>query len=221
MSIDTETQPSFKVGEWHPTSLLQIATRDARGEEDVVVIDLLSLKDGLRLPQVLNEALAGPFASPSVLKLGVGLAEDLDDMAFAFGKPRFLKQVPGVLNLNALHAMTVEDPEAPRSAGLRKLANIYLGKSLDKKHQTSSWARRPLSDSQMNYAACDSLVALRVFDCLLEVLGNPDLDTLCTTWTPKRYSEEGLVKDKIIRLRRKVAARASAMGKEHIRYGRR
>ena len=44
--------------------------RDARGEEDVVVIDLLSLKDGLRLPQVLNEALAGPFASPSVLKLG-------------------------------------------------------------------------------------------------------------------------------------------------------
>ncbi|CAM9877955.1 unnamed protein product, partial [Laminaria digitata] len=70
MSIDTETQPSFKVGEWHPTSLLQIATRDAQGEEDVVVIDLLSLKDGLRLPQILNVALAGPFASPEVLKLG-------------------------------------------------------------------------------------------------------------------------------------------------------
>lgn len=27
LSIDTETQPSFKMGEWHPTSLLQIATR--------------------------------------------------------------------------------------------------------------------------------------------------------------------------------------------------
>lgn len=27
MSIDTETQPSFTAGEWHPTSLLQIATR--------------------------------------------------------------------------------------------------------------------------------------------------------------------------------------------------
>lgn len=30
MSIDTETQPSFAVGEWHPTSLLQIATRFVR-----------------------------------------------------------------------------------------------------------------------------------------------------------------------------------------------
>ncbi|CAN0402965.1 unnamed protein product, partial [Hapterophycus canaliculatus] len=27
MSIDTETQPSFTAGEWHPTSLLQIAAR--------------------------------------------------------------------------------------------------------------------------------------------------------------------------------------------------
>lgn len=27
LSIDTETQPSFTAGEWHPTSLLQIATR--------------------------------------------------------------------------------------------------------------------------------------------------------------------------------------------------
>ncbi|CAN0582560.1 unnamed protein product, partial [Laminaria digitata] len=35
----------------------------------------------------------------------------------------------------------------------------YLGKSLDKKHQTSSWARRPLKESQMNYAACDALGA--------------------------------------------------------------
>lgn len=70
MSIDTETQPSFAVGEWHPTSLLQVATRDADGEEDVLVIDLLSLKDGLLLPESLSEALSGPFGSPNVIKLG-------------------------------------------------------------------------------------------------------------------------------------------------------
>ncbi|CAN0097226.1 unnamed protein product, partial [Ectocarpus sp. 4 AP-2014] len=104
MSIDTETQPSFAVGEWHPTSLLQVATRDADGEEDVLVIDLLSLKDGLLLPESLSEALSGPFGSPSVVKLaGVGLANDLDEMSFAFDKTPFPEQVPGVLNLNALN----------------------------------------------------------------------------------------------------------------------
>lgn len=30
LAIDTETQPAFAVGEWHPTSLLQVATRCVR-----------------------------------------------------------------------------------------------------------------------------------------------------------------------------------------------
>ncbi|CAB1101408.1 unnamed protein product [Ectocarpus sp. CCAP 1310/34] len=134
MSVDTETQPSFAVGEWHPTSLLQVATRDANGEEDVLVIDLLSLKDGLFLPESLSEALSGPFGSPSVVKLGgplhvgVGLANDLDEMSFAFDKTPFLEQVPGVLNLNALNTKLTggvcDDQGIPRDLGLRKLASM-------------------------------------------------------------------------------------------------
>lgn len=44
--------------------------RDADGQEDVLVIDLLSLKDGLLLPTSLSAILCGPFCSPDVLKLG-------------------------------------------------------------------------------------------------------------------------------------------------------
>ncbi|CAN0335312.1 unnamed protein product, partial [Hapterophycus canaliculatus] len=33
----------------------------------------------------------------------------------------------------------------------------YLGRSLSKKQQTSRWARRPLQDAQITYAACDAL----------------------------------------------------------------
>lgn len=44
--------------------------RDAGGQEDVLVIDLLSLKDGLLLPRSLSAILCGPFGSPDVLKLG-------------------------------------------------------------------------------------------------------------------------------------------------------
>ncbi|CAN0525606.1 unnamed protein product [Ectocarpus sp. 12 AP-2014] len=82
----------------------------------------------------------------------------------------------------------------------------------------SRWARRPLQRAQVNYAACDALVALRVFDALLLALGSLDVRELCTTWTPRSYSEEGLGKEKVVRLRRKLAARASALGREHIRY---
>ena len=58
------------------------------------------------------------------------MAQDLDDMAFAFGKTHFLKKVPGVLNLDVLHAMAADDPEAPRSVGLRKLANMSVSLAL-------------------------------------------------------------------------------------------
>lgn len=50
------------------------------------------------------------------------MAEDLDDMAFAFEETPFLKKVPGVLNLNVLHGRLVEDPPRGSGVALRKLA---------------------------------------------------------------------------------------------------
>ncbi|CAB1101407.1 unnamed protein product [Ectocarpus sp. CCAP 1310/34] len=64
----------------------------------------------------------------------------------------------------------------------------YLGRSLSKRQQMSRWARRPLQSAQVNYAACDALVALRVFDALLLAMGSVDVRELCTTWTPRSYS---------------------------------
>lgn len=60
---------------------------------------------------------------------GVGLVDDLNDLSFAFGKAPFLGEVPGVLNLNALHALSGEEVACdeqgrPRDVGLRKLASM-------------------------------------------------------------------------------------------------
>lgn len=60
---------------------------------------------------------------------GVGLADDLNDLSFAFGNAPFLRIVPGVLNLNALHVLSgeelVRDEQGrPREAGLRMLASM-------------------------------------------------------------------------------------------------
>lgn len=60
---------------------------------------------------------------------GVGLGNDLDDLSFAFGKAPFLREVPGVLNFNALHVLSGEAVDRdelgrPRDVGLRKLASM-------------------------------------------------------------------------------------------------
>lgn len=83
---DTDTNASFHLIHTHTPSVRPfvrsvaflvciclprgVPHRDEMGEEDVVVIDLLSLKDGLRLPEGLSAVLSGPFASPDVFKLG-------------------------------------------------------------------------------------------------------------------------------------------------------
>ncbi|KAJ0410465.1 hypothetical protein P43SY_002797 [Pythium insidiosum] len=53
---------------------------------------------------------------------------------------------------------------------LQKLVFLYLGKRLTKTQQMSNWNRRPLTSSQLHYAACDALVLIHLYDVLLERL---------------------------------------------------
>ena len=63
------------LGSCHLSIQRRVIHRDSDGQEDVLVIDLLSLKHGLALPRSLSAILNKPFGSPDVLKLGgVGAA---------------------------------------------------------------------------------------------------------------------------------------------------
>ncbi|CAE8605895.1 unnamed protein product [Polarella glacialis] len=46
--------------------------------------------------------------------------------------------------------------------GLKVVSEMWLGKTLDKTEQCSDWDRRPLSDSQLRYAAADAAVLLDI-----------------------------------------------------------
>ncbi len=50
-----------------------------------------------------------------------------------------------------------------RSFSLASVSEHLLGVSLDKTYQQSDWRRRPLSRAQLDYAALDAQIALRVF----------------------------------------------------------
>jgi ribonuclease D len=51
-----------------------------------------------------------------------------------------------------------------RGHGLREVCARELGVGLDKREQTGDWTRRPLTESQVAYAALDAEVLLRLYD---------------------------------------------------------
>ncbi|KAG2448933.1 hypothetical protein HYH02_006281 [Chlamydomonas schloesseri] len=66
---------------------------------------------------------------------------------------------------------------------LSRLVNLVLGKPLDKEEQRSDWAARPLSDSQVAYAAADVACLVSLFDSLMGSAGSggsmtADMDVL-------------------------------------------
>ena len=135
VGFDTETRPSFRKGESHPTCLVQAATAGA--------VYLFQL----RRPDVLP-ILAELLAQPRTVKAGVGLAHDL----------RSLKLVFPFMEKNVLDLGVVARRCGLGQTGLRNLAGIFLGFRVPKGNRTSNWAAAQLSAQQVIYAATDAWV---------------------------------------------------------------
>lgn len=128
--------------EWVPetkgVAILQLATW-----EEVHIWDLQEL---------------GPLVLPHLRELLA--AESVRKLGFCFSSsdwPRLSSLGP--LELRRLVDLRLSQPEG----GLRALVRKTLGRRLDKAEQRSDWSRRPLLESQLQYAALDA-------HCLLQIL---------------------------------------------------
>ena len=140
VGFDTETRPSFRKGESHPTCLVQAATAST------VYLFQLRRLDAL---QILAELLA----QPRLVKAGVALAYDL----------RSLKLVFPFVEKNVLDLGIVARRRGLDQTGLRNLAGIFLGFRIPKGTRTSNWAAAQLSAQQITYAATDAWVCRELF----------------------------------------------------------
>ena len=140
VGFDTETRPSFRKGESHPTCLVQAATAGT--------VYLFQL----RRPDVLP-ILAELLAQPRIVKAGVGLAHDL----------RSLRLVFPFMEKNVLDLGVVARRCGLGQTGLRNLAGIFLGFRIPKGTRTSNWAAAQLSAQQITYAATDAWVCRELF----------------------------------------------------------
>lgn len=140
IGFDTETRPSFKKGELHKVSLLQIAIPDK--------VFLVRLNQTGFTKHIIDF-----LENDSLTKAGVGIRDDIKAMQKL---SRF--EPAGFAELSTL----------AKEAGLqvesvKKLSALLLGFRISKGAQTSNWEAPTLTQKQLEYAATDAWVCLEIY----------------------------------------------------------
>jgi len=132
VGFDTETRPSFRVGESHPPALVQLA-----GERAVYLLQLKRHDFSAAIAHVLGGA---------CVKGGVSVADDV----------RALKRHFRFEERNVVDLGTAARRAGVKQSGVRNLAAMFLGFRIPKGKKTSNWAAAQLSPAQILYAATDA-----------------------------------------------------------------
>jgi ribonuclease D len=140
VGFDTETRPTFRKGQIHTTSLVQIATSRA--------VHLFPLAQ-LDCSRVLAEVLSNTH----LIKTGVALARDLSEL-----QKLFHFEPANVVDLG-----DVAKSRGMQQTGVRNLAGLFLKGRITKGPQTSNWAQPNLTEKQISYAATDAWVCRELY----------------------------------------------------------
>ena len=146
LGFDTETRPTFKKGALNEVALLQLST-----EKTAFIFRL----NKMGLPAELVSILA----NPEIIKVGVAIGDDIKDL-----KKRSKFVAAGFVEIQE----KVKDFEI-ENFGLKKLSGLLLGFRISKAQQTSNWEAEKLTEAQINYAATDAWVSLKIYNRLLEL----------------------------------------------------
>jgi ribonuclease D len=144
LGFDTESRPAFKKGVNYPVSLVQLATHKKAF--------LFQLRNGN-----LADELVEVFVNESVRKVGIGIRDDL----------RKLKELKEFEEKAFVDLGEIASEKGIIQFGARALSARYLGRKIVKSAQKTNWARPDLTDKQLNYAATDAWVCLKIYPLLL------------------------------------------------------
>lgn len=145
--FDTESKPTFKVGEVSDgPHVLQLST-----PQHAWVFQLHDLQ--------CRAVAAELMALSGIVKAGFGLGDDRKRIIHKLGV-----EPQGILELN--HVFYQRGYR--KDMGVKGAVAVLFGKRFikSKKAATSNWANAHLSESQLLYAANDAYAAIRVFDAL-------------------------------------------------------
>lgn len=140
IGFDTETRPSFRKGEKHQVSLLQMAIANE--------VFLFRLKH-VGLPSGLIRI----FEDETIVKVGIAIRDDLLEL-----KTLRDFEERTVIDLNDFFKT-----RGYASFGARNLSALILGFRISKSQQTSNWDAPRLTPAQQRYAATDAYVCRQIY----------------------------------------------------------
>jgi len=147
LGFDTETRPTFRVGESYLPAVLQLV-----GARAAYVFQLQRCR--------FSKALRCLLANPEIIKAGVAWDRDVHDLKkLAPFKPA------GFVDVGELAKQA-----GCSNHGLGGLAALLLNFRLSKSCQTSNWAQETLTRAQIKYAATDAWVGRELYHKLQEIL---------------------------------------------------
>ncbi|XP_013188882.2 exonuclease mut-7 homolog [Amyelois transitella] len=165
VSIDCEWKPSFGATQFQ-VALIQVATVDS-----VYLIDtlLLNKQQYSSFWHTFNKSL---LDNGEIIKLGFGLEQDLKEMKTSIiGLGNIKLKGEGLLDLCVLWKCLISHglilPYSDKGGNsLSCLVHACFGLPLEKAEQCSNWEIRPLRATQIQYAAVDAFVLMKIYQFL-------------------------------------------------------
>lgn len=146
LGLDTETRPSFKKGEMHKVSLVQIATPMC-----CYLFRLNKIGFAIELINLLE--------SKDIIKVGLSLTDDF----LMLNRRRKSFKADGYVDLQRMiKDYGIED------LSLQKVYANLFHKRLSKGQRLSNWENDVLSPAQQQYAALDAVACLEIYNTLMQ-----------------------------------------------------
>ncbi|PRD29958.1 UNVERIFIED_CONTAM: Exonuclease mut-7 [Trichonephila clavipes] len=180
-------------------ALIQIAAHDK-----VYILDMVTLNNCLT-PKHWDELMEKVFGNPKITKLGCGIMGDVQMIVDSYQgtkgrKIRFTHILDMAIFYEKLQDIYPDefkkDPGKNERKGLSKLCEIILGQPLNKEERLCDWEKRPLSESQLQYAALDAYCLIQMYDKLqhdaakknfnFDHLANVSMFLTTSQWKPKK-----------------------------------
>ncbi len=148
LGFDTETKPSFQKGAQNKVSVLQLSTNTKAW-----IFRLEPLNESLdKLYKVLE--------SEEIKKVGLAIAGDI----------KALRQLKNFTPAGFEEISKYTQKIGIINTGMKNLCAAILGERISKSAQLSNWASEILTQKQLDYAATDAWMGLRLYEESLKIL---------------------------------------------------
>lgn len=155
LGIDTETRPSFRKGERHQVSLLQVST------ESICFLFRLNFIG-------ITPSIKKLLENSSVPLVGLSLQDDINSLTKrAMFKPR-----------NIIELQHIAEEIGIEDKSLQKLyANLFQQK-ISKRQQLTNWDSDILNEKQKGYAALDAWACLQIYKEIQQLKASQNFDLI-------------------------------------------